>query len=136
MIPTPDISHLTARDYDLVYEPAEDTFLLLDALEHDFDDLKALSPATCLEIGSGTGCVSSFIGQILGSSTLYLCTDINSHACNYSFEPNTHLFCSAFLSPSGSECLRTSGCMGRGLSWDAGHKQIPRCGRRPSLTQG
>ncbi|KAL0072230.1 S-adenosylmethionine-dependent methyltransferase [Marasmius tenuissimus] len=82
MIPTPDISHLTVKDYDLIYEPAEDTFLLLDALEQDSDELKALSPSTCLEIGSGSGCVSSFIGQILGSSsTLYLCTDINPHAC-------------------------------------------------------
>ncbi|KAF9270555.1 S-adenosyl-L-methionine-dependent methyltransferase [Marasmius fiardii PR-910] len=81
MIPTPDISHLTVKDYDLVYEPAEDTFLLLDALEKD---LKPLSPAICLEIGSGSGCVSSFVGQILGSSsTLYLCTDISPHACKY-----------------------------------------------------
>ncbi|KAJ8084376.1 S-adenosylmethionine-dependent methyltransferase [Marasmius tenuissimus] len=51
MIPTPDISHLTVKDYDLIYEPAEDTFLLLDALEQDSDELKALSPSTCLEIG-------------------------------------------------------------------------------------
>jgi len=38
----------------------------------------------CLEIGSGSGCVSSFIAQILGPFVLYLCTDINPHACRCS----------------------------------------------------
>jgi len=35
----------------------------------------------CLEVGSGSGCVTSFLGKILGPSVLYLCTDINPHAC-------------------------------------------------------
>ncbi|KAF5377490.1 hypothetical protein D9615_005118 [Tricholomella constricta] len=81
MIPTPDLSHLTADDYDCVYEPAEDTFLLLDALEADEQELKQLRPRITLEIGSGSGCVSAFIAKILGPSVLYLCTDINPHAC-------------------------------------------------------
>ena len=72
MIPTPDLSHLTRKDYDLVYEPAgkktthpiqsiphififppmvEDTFILLDALEKDADELKKLQPSVCLEVG-------------------------------------------------------------------------------------
>jgi len=81
MIPTPDLSHLTRHDYEHVYEPAEDTFLLLDAIEQEASDLKELQSLICLEIGSGSGCVSAFAGSILGSSaTLYLCTDINSHA--------------------------------------------------------
>ncbi|KIM48326.1 hypothetical protein M413DRAFT_16282 [Hebeloma cylindrosporum] len=85
MIPTPDTSHLTARDYEQVYEPAEDTFLLLDALEADADRLKELNPTICLEVGSGSGCVTSFIGGILGPSVLYLCTDINPHACRCTY---------------------------------------------------
>jgi len=68
MIPTPDLSHLTQQDYEHVYEPAEDTFLLLDAIEEEADKLKQLHPLVCLEVGSGSGCVSAFIGGILGSS--------------------------------------------------------------------
>ncbi|EIN13669.1 hypothetical protein PUNSTDRAFT_117379 [Punctularia strigosozonata HHB-11173 SS5] len=81
MIPTPDLSHLTSKDFDEVYEPAEDTFLLLDALEEDVSNLKQLNPRICLEIGSGSGCVSSFLSTLLGpSSAVFLCTDINPHA--------------------------------------------------------
>ncbi|TFY64763.1 hypothetical protein EVG20_g5844 [Dentipellis fragilis] len=102
MIPTPDISDLTKDDFLHVYEPAEDTFLLLDGLEEDAQSLRDLKPRICLEIGSGSGCVSSFIGTILGPSearpsypsqrlctpnliprcpsSVYLCTDINPHA--------------------------------------------------------
>ncbi|KAJ6519448.1 S-adenosyl-L-methionine-dependent methyltransferase [Mycena sanguinolenta] len=82
MIPTPDLSHLRPADYEHVYEPAEDTFILLDALEQEAEQLKSLNPRISLEIGSGSGCVSSFLGNITGSSTaLYLCTDINPYAC-------------------------------------------------------
>ncbi|OSD05886.1 putative methylase [Trametes coccinea BRFM310] len=82
MIPTPDLSHLKSEDYKHVYEPAEDTFILLDALEEDADELRRSKPLICLEIGSGSGCVSAFAGAILGpSAPLYLTTDINPYAC-------------------------------------------------------
>ncbi|GAA5827408.1 hypothetical protein JCM5353_001463 [Sporobolomyces roseus] len=84
MIPTPSTSHLKAKDFESVYEPAEDTFILLDALEQDVELLKGSS--ICLEIGSGSGCVSAFLGSICGSpSALYLCTDLHPHAtrCTY-----------------------------------------------------
>jgi len=90
MLPTPDLSHLTKLDYDTVYEPAEDTFILLDALEQDADNLRSLNPLICLEIGSGSGCVSAFVGKILGSqSALYLTTDINTHACLCTYKTGT-----------------------------------------------
>ncbi|KAJ7456619.1 S-adenosyl-L-methionine-dependent methyltransferase [Mycena latifolia] len=85
MIPTPDLSHLRAEDYEHVYEPAEDTFILLDALEQDAEALISMRPRISLEIGSGSGCVSSFLSSITGpSAVLYLCTDINPHACKSS----------------------------------------------------
>jgi len=53
----------------------------LDALEADADAIRGLAPRICLEIGSGTGIVSAFLGQIVGASNaLFLCTDINPHA--------------------------------------------------------
>ena len=51
MIATPDLSHLTRRDYLQVYEPAEDTFCLLDALEQDADRLRVAQPRLVVEIG-------------------------------------------------------------------------------------
>ncbi|KAH8555456.1 S-adenosyl-L-methionine-dependent methyltransferase [Umbelopsis sp. PMI_123] len=78
MISTPDLSHLNSKDFRNIYEPAEDTFLLLDALEHDQSELQALQPSICLEIGSGSGCVTTFLGTLLKPIQAYMVTtDIN-----------------------------------------------------------
>jgi len=42
MHPTPDISHITTENYNDVYEPAEDSFLLMDALENDVQFIKKI----------------------------------------------------------------------------------------------
>ncbi|KAG0281231.1 HemK methyltransferase member 2 [Linnemannia exigua] len=81
MLPTPDLSHLKRKDYEFIYEPAEDTFLFLDAFEEEVNFLKELQPTISLEIGSGSGCVTAFVGKILGESNcLKYCTDINPKA--------------------------------------------------------
>jgi release factor glutamine methyltransferase len=60
-----------------VYQPAEDTFLLLSAAEHECRDGERV-----LEIGSGTGWIafslkSMNVGRVL---PMVLATDINPHA--------------------------------------------------------
>lgn len=51
MLPTPDVSHLSKKDFLEVYEPAEDTFCLLDALEQDSEKLKSAEIRLVVEIG-------------------------------------------------------------------------------------
>lgn len=82
-IPTPQIAHLTEDDYEHVYEPAEDSFILLDALEADASVLRAAKPALALEIGSGSGIASTFIATMFPPGEVcVLSTDINNHAAD------------------------------------------------------
>ncbi|XP_059919371.1 methyltransferase N6AMT1 isoform X2 [Gadus macrocephalus] len=80
--PTPLYAHAGRGRFEDVYEPAEDSFLFIDALERDADELQGLSPSVCLEVGSGSGVVSAFLASVVGSSALYLCTDVNSLAAS------------------------------------------------------
>ncbi|NXW98785.1 HEMK2 methyltransferase, partial [Larus smithsonianus] len=96
-LPTPRYDHLGAEgSFGDVYEPAEDTFLLLDALERDAVRLREAGIEICLEIGSGSGVVSTFLASsIIGSNALYICTDINPMAAYCTLETallnNVHL---------------------------------------------
>ncbi|KAF4315755.1 hypothetical protein BBO99_00009159 [Phytophthora kernoviae] len=68
-----------AYDCD-VYEPAEDTFLFLDALQDELPQLVALDPAFCVEIGCGSGAVFVYLAtqlQKAGTRAMFLATDIN-----------------------------------------------------------
>lgn len=47
----PDLDHLTMVDFRHIYEPSDDTFLLMDALEADSLELEALRPRIVMEIG-------------------------------------------------------------------------------------
>ncbi|BFF94832.1 methyltransferase N6AMT1 [Drosophila madeirensis] len=79
---TPHFDHLTAQDYEHVYEPAEDSFLLLDALEADLPFLNVLQPRLCVEIGSGSGIIITALSKQLANTSLCLATDINLKACD------------------------------------------------------
>ncbi|NXG33122.1 HEMK2 methyltransferase, partial [Dromaius novaehollandiae] len=95
-LPTPRYDHVGPHGpFREVYEPAEDTFLLLDALEQDAAQLQEARVEICLEIGSGSGVVSTFVASIIGSSALYICTDVNPMAAYCTLETallnNVHL---------------------------------------------
>jgi release factor glutamine methyltransferase len=82
--PTPKYN---LKQYPAVYDPAEDSFLLLDTLE--LEDWTTINPSLVLEVGSGSGVVSAFLSSLIGPSKacmflflflVYLCTDINEMA--------------------------------------------------------
>jgi len=64
--PVPSLAHLSYRDYDHVYEPSHDTYLLLDALQYELQQLQPhfrdrTAPIICLEIGCGSGVASVLV---------------------------------------------------------------------------
>ena len=95
MLPTPSTSHV---DFNRVYEPAEDSFLLLDTLslptetaflQQRFNPRSSkaqkISPLV-LEIGTGSGVVTAFVTaharELLGrTDVLTLGADVNVFAC-------------------------------------------------------
>ncbi|UKZ51679.1 hypothetical protein TrVGV298_005441 [Trichoderma virens] len=91
MLPTPDTSHVP---YERVYEPAEDSFLLLDTLSsssetqflHDtFSSPKPTIPFV-VELGTGSGVVLAFITAhaktLFGTSQILTAgVDMNAFAC-------------------------------------------------------
>ena len=120
MATMPSLHHLTLQDYNQVYEPAEDTYLLLDAIQYEFqqgsirpycahnttmlsleddvrqseeiDDsivttkatkqgssLSSSSPFVVLEIGCGTGVVSTLF-RTQWKSCGYDCSQLQSYA--------------------------------------------------------
>jgi release factor glutamine methyltransferase len=81
MLATPDYSHFKTQDYETFYEPSEDTFLFLDALELDINFLNNLKPLVIVEIGSGSGLVINFLAKNLKNNAIYMSTDFNSNAC-------------------------------------------------------
>ncbi|XP_015757611.1 PREDICTED: hemK methyltransferase family member 2-like [Acropora digitifera] len=88
--PTPSFAHLKQEDYENVYEPAEDTFLMMDALEKDADFLKERRPLLCVEVGSGSGALITFLATILGPFSHYIATDINPVAAKCSSQTARH----------------------------------------------
>ena len=79
-LPTPDLDHLPHEIFDKIYEPREDTFLLLDALEKDEEKIKSMDPKICMEIGCASGCVITFLAKMIDKNIQYLSTDINPFA--------------------------------------------------------
>ena len=75
-----------SNDFKNVYEPAEDTFLLIDSITNDLDKNKLFNPIKSIEIGCGNGLVSCCYLDILKKENFKLekhfCIDINKDALN------------------------------------------------------
>ena len=78
-IKTPSLSHFTSSDYDEVYEPAEDSFLFLDALELEAPQLEWSK--LCVEIGAGSGVITAGLASVL-QGCAFLATDLNGKAAD------------------------------------------------------
>ncbi|KAH9285598.1 eRF1 methyltransferase catalytic subunit mtq2 [Echinococcus granulosus] len=80
--PTPDTDVLRHPCFAEVYPPSEDSFLFLDALEADKDFIKRrLRPVLSIEVGSGSGIISTFLSSIVDCPCSFICIDISNQAC-------------------------------------------------------
>uniref|UniRef100_A0A1B6K9T4 Methyltransferase HEMK2 n=1 Tax=Graphocephala atropunctata TaxID=36148 RepID=A0A1B6K9T4_9HEMI len=90
-----------------VYEPAEDSFLLLDVLESDLQCLKDKRPAVVVEIGSGSGVIISALAKALGKTAHCIAVDISESACYVTQETSTMNFTQVDVVRGDlSSCLR------------------------------
>ena len=71
----PTLTHLTYRDYDEVYEPSDDTFLLLDVVSYDLShsisrrsqrEGREEEEEVVVEIGCGSGVNMAAVAAMLG----------------------------------------------------------------------
>ncbi|XP_066927288.1 methyltransferase N6AMT1-like [Clytia hemisphaerica] len=79
-LPTPAFKSLTQEDLEKVYEPAEDTFLLIDSLERDRLLIQNKRPCIALELGPGSGIVITFLAKHITPGICCFASDINFHA--------------------------------------------------------
>ena len=84
----PDVSHIPPD----VYSPSDDTWLFCDVLAREAAALRALRPRLVVELGPGSGCVSTFLLQLLCSQAA-ISSDSAAvpfvHATGRSAEPDT-----------------------------------------------
>uniref|UniRef100_A0AC35TVN1 MTS domain-containing protein n=1 Tax=Rhabditophanes sp. KR3021 TaxID=114890 RepID=A0AC35TVN1_9BILA len=82
MTPTPLYS-LKKNRGGSIYDPDNDTFLLMDSLEAHKQALVDLKPSIVLEVGSGTGIVTAFVRSLLKEEVNFtsFAIDLNYDAC-------------------------------------------------------
>ena len=92
----PSLDHLSLKDFDKVYEPSDDTYLLLDGLLlalRQLDETERIGnqeegeeqnvTMTTVEIGCGTGVATVFVAKDLATRnkpSIHFATDINPDA--------------------------------------------------------
>ncbi|KAK8812013.1 hypothetical protein WA538_003966 [Blastocystis sp. DL] len=80
---TPDLTHIDWKEYAKIYEPDQDSFLFLDALEKEISFIQQVQPSLLLEIGPGSGIISTFLSRLIrtSNSVATIAIDINMDAC-------------------------------------------------------
>jgi release factor glutamine methyltransferase len=79
----PSLDHVTMKDFEQVYEPAEDTYLLIDGIQLDVSTSENLKSTIyqALEIGCGSGVPIVYLGTLLKQdekeTAICYATDIN-----------------------------------------------------------
>ncbi len=85
------LSFLPSDVFERIYEPREDTHLLVDALQQDVALLRALNPCVCVEVGPGSGFVSASLSALLPSlSLVFFGADLNAEAARVSRDTFVH----------------------------------------------
>ena len=60
--------HSISHFFTLSYEPDQDSFLFLDALEKEYSFIKQIDPTLIVEMGPGSGIISTFLTRIVSRS--------------------------------------------------------------------
>lgn len=85
----PSLEHASMQDFDHVYEPSDDTYLLIDAIKSDLFGRRGEFHAGgnglfILDIGTGSGVPITFLSTLLGDACASaMATDINRAALEF-----------------------------------------------------
>ena len=69
-LPTPYFAHLSSDDWEHVYEPSEDTFLMMDALEAEQETIRSRRSGILLIAEAWTGSVVRCEVQVIRRQTM------------------------------------------------------------------
>lgn len=81
----PTLDHASMKDFDQVYEPSDDTYLLIDGMQDDWNQNRSFYDKhfkTILEIGCGSGVPIVHLAKLLPDATP-MATDINPAALEF-----------------------------------------------------
>jgi release factor glutamine methyltransferase len=115
--PDPDLSHIQSSDYEFVYEPGDDTFLLMSALDNTLGNSIPLGENqffTILEIGPGTGIISAHAQNLVKyhrptSRVFSIAVELNPIAAEISKSTfSRNRICGDLVLGNLSDCLNSS----------------------------